>query len=253
MRLVNKPKHYCRSFRTALIVLTLPVLPTLAQEGFKVSTETGLEMNSALPKPAAAVKNPKPADVAEKKATEITSIGETTFDAKGGMAIFIKDVKVNDPQFSLTADKLTVYLKKEKKQPVASGTSEPVTPPTPAGKLDALASPASGLERAVAEGNVIITQDKVDEKTGDVTRYVGKGAKADYNAVTGEMVLSGWPQIQQGLNNQVATEEGTVMIMDKDGHFRTKGPSKVVIESDTKPSKSPEKRESVKPEILKKP
>jgi lipopolysaccharide export system protein LptA len=89
----------------------------------------------------------------------------------------------------------------------------------------------------VAEGNVIITQDKVDEKTGEITHYIGKGAKADYNAITGEMTLTGWPQIQQGLNNQVATEEGTVMIMNKDGHLRTVGRSKTVIQADAKPAK----------------
>jgi len=236
---MNKLNRYCKIQGLALIALSACLLPAshlLAENDFKVSTETGLELGNNAPKPVAE-KKPKPTADAEKKATEITCTGETTFDAKAGMAVFIKEVKVNDPQFALTAEKLTAYLKKTEKEAVKDGT--PASSPTPAPKPDAAASPASGLERAVAEGNVVITQDKVDEKTGEVTHYIGKGAKADYNAVTSEMTLSGWPQIQQGLNNQVATEEGTVMIMDKDGHLRTKGPSMTVIKSETKPAKTP--------------
>ena len=236
---MNKLNPYCKIQGLALIALAACLLPAsnlLAENDFRVSTETGLELGRGTPKPVAERK-PKPTPVSEKKPTEITCTGETTFDAKAGMAVFVQEVKVNDPQFSLTADKLTAYLKKAVKEEGQSGTPAPT--PTPAAKPDAAASPTSGLERAVAEGNVVIIQDKVDEKTGEVTHYIGKGAKADYNSVTGEMTLSGWPQIQQGLNNQVATEEGTIMIMDRDGHLRTKGPSMTVIKSETKPPKTP--------------
>ena len=225
-----------------LKIQTLPLVALMsllashvwAASDFRVTPETGLEIGNESPGAATKAK-PKPAAV-EKKTTEITCTGETTFDAKAGMAVFIKEVKVNDPQFALSADKLTAYLKKAAKEAVKSSAAPS---PTPAAKPDDAASPASGLERAVAEGNVVITQDKVDEKTGEVTHYIGKGARADYNATTGEMTLSGWPQIQQGLNNQVATEEGTVMKMDKDGHLTTKGPSMTVIKSETKPAKTP--------------
>ena len=241
---MNNLNLHC-NMKWALIALSASLLSAsslLAQNGFRVSTETGLETGSDAPKPVGD-KKPKPAPVAavEKKATEITCSGETTFDAKAGMVVFIKEVKVNDPQFGLTADKLTAYLKKAAKEVAKDGTATPsptpVASPTPAAKTDG--SPASGLERAVAEGNVVISQDKVDEKTGEITHYIGKGAKADFNAITNEMTLSGWPQIQQGFNTQVATEENTVMIMDKDGHLHTKGPSMTVIKSETKPAKTP--------------
>ncbi|MCX6967064.1 MAG: hypothetical protein NTZ46_04675 [Verrucomicrobia bacterium] len=211
--------------------------PLWAASEFRVVAETGLEIgNNEKPKPIPE-KKPKPVTpLAEKKATEITCSGETSFDAKAGMAVFIQEVKVNDPQFALSADKLTAYLKKAVKEAAKSGNSATPSAP-PEAKADA--SPTSGLERAVAEGNVVITQDKVDEKTGEVTHYIGKGARADYNAATGEMTLSGWPQIQQGLNNQVATEEGTIMKMDKEGHLTTKGPSMTVIKSEPKPAKTP--------------
>lgn len=210
------------------------------QNDFRVGGETGLEWPAGGPKPVAE-KKAKNASVAEKKATEITCTGETLFDAKAGTAIFVKEVKVVDPQFSLTADKLTAHLKKALKEPAAAAVSVvegavgaatpmPSPKPSPGAKTDS----ASGLERAIAEGHVVITQDRVDEKTGEVTHYVGRAGKAEYNATLGEMTLSGWPQIQQGFNNQVATEEGTVMVMDREGHLRTKGPSMTVIKTEPK-------------------
>lgn len=235
--------------RVALIAVILTPSALFAENGFNVTPGTGLETETSLP----SKKSEKPAApaVAERKATEITCTGETTFDAKAGMAMFVKEVKVNDAQFTLSADKLTAYLKKAVKEPEKKEEAESNQKETPAD----IATPASGLERAVAEGNVIISQDKVDEKTGEVTHYIGKGAKADYSAVTGELTLSGWPQIQQGLSNLVATEEGTVMIMNKEGHLRTKGAAKTVIKADAKPAKveKPDKTETAKPDLLKVP
>jgi lipopolysaccharide export system protein LptA len=223
-------RHF--TLAAALVALFAAAPGLKAQTGFVVNAQTGLELDNATAKPAEKkTKTATPRD--EKKATEITCSGETLFDVKAGQAVFVKEVKIADPQFALSADKLTVFLKKAIK-PEAKTESKPEV--TPTRKPDA--GPGSGLDRAVAEGNVVITQDKVDEKTGEITHYIGKGAKADYNALSGEMTLSGWPQIQQGLNNQVATEEGTVMIMNKDGHLRTVGRSKTVIQAEAKPSKS---------------
>ena len=250
-KIVLKTRH-----ALLLAVLLASAAAAPAQSGFRVSTaETGLELGSgsssskprAEKKAKAASTSP---EQAAKQATEITCTGETSFDAKAGMAVFVKEVRVKDPQFTLSAEKLTAYLKKPDKETAGeaaqSGTSAATPAPTPKpeakadGKADAKSdSPASGLERAIAEGHVLITQDRLDEKTGETTHYTGKGAKAEYNALSGEMTLSGWPQIQQGLNAQVATEEGTVMVMDRDGHLHTKGPSMTVIKAETKPAKTP--------------
>jgi lipopolysaccharide export system protein LptA len=232
-----------KSTASALIAALL-LLPSalFAQGDFHVGGATGLELPSNDSK---AEKKAKTAQQ-EKKATEITCQGETLFDGKAATAIFIKDVKVVDPQFSLTSDKLTAYLRKNSKNdgvPAAPGkTAAPPTPAaTPSPTPKAQDGPTSGLERAVAEGHVVIVQERTDEKTGEVTRYTGRSAKAEYVAASGEMTLSGWPQIQQGFNNQVATEEGTIMVMDRDGHLHTKGPSMTVIKSDSKtdPLKKP--------------
>lgn len=249
---------YCKIREMVLVTLALIVLPTsglLAQNDFRVSTETGLELNTNTPK-STPVKKPNP--VAEKKPIEITCTGETTFDAKSNVAVFVKDVKVNHPQFTLTSDKLTTYLKKTVKQPAKDETtgtaSTPPPAPTPTPKPDADSSSASALDRAVAEGNVVIIQDKVDEKTGEVVHCVGKGGKADYNTANDEMILSDWPQLQKGGSTMVALEQGFVIIMDRNGNMRTNERAhRMVLEPDAKPTKTPEKKESVKAEVLKKP
>jgi hypothetical protein len=50
-----------------------------------------------------------------------------------------------------------------------------------------------------------------------------------YNPESGEVTLRDWPSIQQGINNQVATESGTVMYLRSTGESRTVGGSKTVI------------------------
>jgi len=41
--------------------------------------------------------------------------------------------------------------------------------------------------------------------------------------------MEDWPQIQQGINNQVATQQTTVMILNPKGHSRTIGGSRTMI------------------------
>jgi len=192
---------------------------------------------------------PKASQQKETKGpTEITSTKGVSFDEKNRVGVFTGDVRVKDPQFNLTSDKLTVYLKKEKAasspadkaaaaatQVAKSGTSAPATKAKPAAQDPSL---GGGLERAVAEGHVIITQDKPAEDGGEPKHYVGKANKADYDSTTGDIILTGWPQIQQGINTQAATEEGTVMVLNRDGRLKTTGGAHTIIQdqSDSKPS-----------------
>jgi lipopolysaccharide transport protein LptA len=208
-RRVNKKIFILGALATAL----LPGAAVANQE-FKVSPSTGLELDEpATGAPVSRVKSVGAPVAAEKKPTEITASKETTFDEKARVAVFTGDVTVVDSQFNLRCEKLTAYLKKAKGVE-AKGDAEP----------DA----GGGLDRVVAEGDVLIVQEKVGTN-GEVTRYVGKAKKAEYNAATGDVTLTGWPQIQQGINNQVATEEGTIMILNKSGRLRTVGPSKTEI------------------------
>ena len=98
----------------------------------------------------------------------------------------------------------------------------------------------SGLQRAIAEGNpdypVVIVQDKPGVNGAAPEHDVGIALKADYNADTGDVVLTGWPRVSQGINTQIATSAETVMIMNKDGQtMRTIGPSRTVIQEQDQP------------------
>jgi len=132
--------------------------------------------------------------------TEITATKEATFDNASSIAEFEGRVVVRDSQFTLFCDKLKVTLNKERK----------------------------GMQRAEASGNVSIVQENADA-SGKPVKSIGRGGKAIFEPATGDVTLTVWPQVQHGMNNQVATEEGTVMILNRDGKSRTTGGSKTVI------------------------
>lgn len=132
--------------------------------------------------------------------TEITAANEATFDNTTSIAEFEGRVVVRDPQFTLFCDRLKVLLSKDRR----------------------------GIERAEALGNVSIVQENADS-SGRVIKSIGRAGKAIFEPATGNITLSIWPQVQHGINNQVATEEGTVMILNREGKSRTTGGSKTVI------------------------
>lgn len=204
-----------------------------------LDTVNGIGSSTLLrPGKADAATNPTSGDRERKAPTEITATREASFDEKSRKAVFIGDVRVNDPQFNLVCDKLTAFLKK------STGGSAAKESPAP----DASAKPAAGpddgggLEKAIAEGHVVITQDKPNPDGGEPTHYVGRGDQVEYDAKSGDVTLSGWPQVQSGINNQVATAQSTIMILNRDGRMKTIGPSKTVIQEEKDRKKTPPKQ-----------
>ena len=181
----------------------------------------------AVASPVAEDPSAKPALKKEKGPTEIDAL-EATFDQKANEAVFIGDVVVTDPEFNVKCDKLTAHLKTAEKTVAATGPK----PATPAPAEPKKKGGSSGLRKAVAEASaghrVIITQDKPDAE-GKAQHSVGEADRATYDAVTGDITLTGNPKIQQGINLVLATEDGTVMILNRDGHMRAKGPHKTII------------------------
>jgi len=210
-----KPRRVVKNNLFLLLTVALTAIPfgVHAQNGFRVNPGTGLEIEEPADRAGARERAEAPE---ERKPTEITASKETSFDEKSRVAVFVGDVTVNDQQFTLTCDKLTAHLR----QPGRTEGSAPTE--------------TGGLEKGVAEGRVLIVQEKPDAN-GKVTRYVGKANRAEYNAATGDVKLTGWPQIQQGINNQVATEEGTIMILNRSGNLKTIGGSKTVIKESSDP------------------
>jgi lipopolysaccharide transport protein LptA len=137
--------------------------------------------------------------------TEITAKTQATYDNENSVAKFEGEVVVRDPQFTLSCDTLTVTLDKERK----------------------------GIESAEARGNVVVVQELESTKSNQ-EKAVGRAGVMIYKPATGEVTLREWPSVQQGINNQVATEAGTVMILRSTGESRTIGGSKTVITDTTK-------------------
>ena len=175
----------------SLIIAALLLLPFLRMNAQDGSTAGTDNSPFAAPGSGERPKNAR---------TIIDSDGGATFENATSTAEFTGHVVVNDPQFNLTCDKLHVLLGKDRK----------------------------GLSQAVATGNVIITQEKTNAR-GEVVKSIGKCGKATYDAATGDMTLEEWPQIQQGINNQIATQATTVMILNAKGRSRTIGSSRTMI------------------------
>ena len=132
--------------------------------------------------------------------TVIESDDGATFENTSNSADFTGHVSVKDSQFDLNCDKLHVVMRPDRK----------------------------GLEKVVATGNVVIVQEKRNDR-GDLVKSVGKCGKATYDASTGDVTMEEWPQIQQGINNQVATQQNTVMILNAKGKSRTIGGQRTMI------------------------
>ncbi len=179
----------------------------------------------------------------EKKAkgpTVITS-RQAKFDQRANLAIFIGDVFVDDPEFKVHCDKLTAYLMHDDApKPAAATPGKPGVKPaaTPAPAPGATPAPATkkkgGLEKAVAESTtgqrVLINQDKT-EADGTVTHGIGHADKATYDAVTGDVVLSGSPEVFQGPKSVVAIDPAAIITLNRDGHMHTQGMTKTTIDN----------------------
>jgi len=165
--------------------------------------------------------------------TEITATQETQFDTKTRIGVFIGNVKVVDPQFTMTSDRLKVHLNKDED--------------------------GGGLNDAEANGNVIIvhvnqpkTQVRQAQNPGATTptsqsaasgqpgaqtqqpvTSTGKAEKALYEAKDGSITLTGWPQVTQGANTDIATAPGVKMVIYRDGRMQTYGSTRTLIEDKT--------------------
>ena len=182
------------------------------------------------------IKSAPPKEKAQNQ-TEITA-NTVDFNNRTHIAIFTGDVIVVNPDFNVNCDKLTAYLKHDDKPAAAANaTPKPAVPP-PAPEPGAPAKPkGGGLEKAVAEmnpgGKVIITQDK-KEADGSITHSVGKADKAVYDAVTGDVTLTGSPEIHQGISRVIPAEEGVKLIINRDGKYRAIGRTKTLLQDNEK-------------------
>jgi lipopolysaccharide export system protein LptA len=187
-----------------------------------------------------------------KGPTEVTAKDEVQFNGQTHMAVFIGSVKVIDPQFTMTTDKLTVWMNKQEEgggirdaeadgnviivhlnppkddktaaqagsSPGASPLARPVAKPVATVAEMPAASPSASTAGATAAASPSATP----------VLSTGRARKALYNAKQDAVTLLGWPQVTQGVNTHIATEEGTRMILYRDGRLETFGPSRTIIQ-----------------------
>ena len=137
---------------------------------------------------------------------------EVLFDAQKYVGTFTGHVIVKDPRFNLQADKLIVHLSKGEKK---------------------------GLERAIAEGNVGVVQERPAQEGAPAMRSVGRAERVVYNAIDGNVELTGTPRVQSGLNMHVATSPDTVMVINQSGTLSTRGPSRTELRQEPKGAPAP--------------
>jgi len=190
------------------------------------SPRLGLDISGIDGSPAAALPI-APAAKPEKRPpgpTEITS-REAIFDNRNHLATFTTEVLLKDPEFGLSSDRLTVYLKKP---PVPGASNAAPKAKVPGEKEKTPGEPSSGIEKAVAEGHVIITQDKMDATGKKPQRYTAKGKRAVFDNMTGTLKLYGWPEISESIGGNmtkqtIAREESCVITLDRTGKLLVDG------------------------------
>ena len=166
-------------------------------------------------------RTPEPRIVPENQ-TEITATGSSSFDNTARVAVFIRDVVVADPKFTIYCDRLTVFLK---------GKDEVPTKGTPAKENESVTE--GGIDHGLAEANpgkqVILIQDRM-EPDGKITRSVGRGDKAAFDSKTGNLVLTGNPSLQRGSTFTVPAEGGTVITLNRNGDLLIKGATRTLLQ-----------------------
>jgi lipopolysaccharide export system protein LptA len=206
-------RHQMLAILAALPALTLACA---AQSGIPVAEPVRLvnapEGEPATGRPGAPSLPGARTEKRAKGPTEITA-REANFDNRTHEAGFTGAVLVKDPEFSLSCERLAVYLKKpSEKLPSELERKEPA---------------GGGIEKAIAEIDVVITQDKVDAN-GKKQRYVGRAKKAIFDNTTGDVTLSGWPQISHSeggsITKQITSrEEGCIIIINRAGRIDVRG------------------------------
>jgi lipopolysaccharide export system protein LptA len=183
-----------------------------------------------------------------KGPTEITATQEAQFDTKTRTGVFIGAVKVVDPQFTLTSDRLTVHLNRDEdggglNDALAEGNvvivhvNQPKNPEPPA--QTAGASTQAARTAGTPNPNPRTAASGPARAPAQPTTSVGKAERALYVGKDGSITLTGWPQVTQGGNTHVATAPGVKMTLYKDGRMQTYGSTRTLIEDRTTATNNP--------------
>jgi lipopolysaccharide export system protein LptA len=128
---------------------------------------------------------------------------ESLMDNTKGELTFVGDVELDSPDYEMKCDKLVIYLEQGA---VPDGSAK-----------------AGGMKRAVASGGMVEIKRTVIED-GKKKTQIALGRLVDYDAVAGDVVLSGGPPyIQDGDRFVKTNSEDSKIIMRKNGLYEITG------------------------------
>lgn len=159
----------------------------------------------------------KPLDIeATPKDTRIQSDGGFYFDAETGILVYLKNVRVSDPRFTLDGvDELKIIF--AKKPEAEKAESEPENDDPAAG----FAAGVGDVERIIATGRVLFKQRQPQDSKPPVE---ASGALFNYDVTKGEIILSGgYPWVRQGGYYARALQPNLNLRIRRDGSFVTEG------------------------------
>ena len=170
------------------------------------------------PKPLEAKKTDSPgnAAAASKSPQNMEILArESVMDNKTGKLVFTGDVKVNHPEFIIKSDRLEILMT--------------------AGQATGQSSGKSPFKSAVASGGMVeITRISPDGKT-----QIAMARRADYNAETQDIILSGGPPyMQDGKSFVKPDSEDAQIILRGNGKYEVKGSGRSTIVIPVKGGKS---------------
>lgn len=175
----------------------------------------------------------KGTDAPEAKPLEVTPDAELTiinseagfyFDSASGVFVYLKNVRVNDPRFHLTAaNDLKIFF--DKKEPVAKKDQAPEEKPAAnKEKKDSLSFGGAGFgdpRKIVATGAVLMTEK--NPKPGEAPLEVS-GALFSYDIASGDIIISGgYPWFKRGAMYMRAKSPNALIRVDKNMQAVTEG------------------------------
>ena len=145
-----------------------------------------------------------PAPKPDPDGLHVTCDGGMYFDAEKGHVVYLENILIKEPRFTMTAGKeLKIFLEKKAQPPGAAKTKRDKDDRV---KLPAFDGPSSfaDIKNIVATGGVEVVKKDVK---GDPVK--ARAATATYDAKTGDIVLrGGFPYVQQGKKYVRAKEAG---------------------------------------------
>ena len=209
-----------------------------------------LEREDLLAKAAPAAPEPvlqaRPLDVKPgPEDTVVNCDGGMYFDADKGLLVYLKNVTVADPRFTLDgANEIKVFFEKK---PVPAGEQpKPGDKPVPGG----ITARIGDVERVVATGAVHLLQ----KPDGTNETIEAAGAIFTYNFKTGEIVLSGGkPWVKKGgMINRAKQSDQTIRVIEGKFTF-SEGGTETILPLEQMNRKTEEKKPGEKRKGLLKP